>query len=100
MVGTYPVDGRPARALRIDSVTRLNEAGLIGVNDGLYTIAHTEFGEDAGDVGLDGTFGEVEVCSDLSVGHAGGDESQHLGFTVGQRFDGSTTGAPARRSES
>jgi hypothetical protein len=38
----------------------------VGVDDGLHTVAQVEFGEDAGDVGLDGLLADHEVCGDLA----------------------------------
>jgi len=32
-------------------------------------------------VGLDGGFAEVELCGDLGVGQAGGDQPQDFGFS-------------------
>ena len=45
----------------------LHDAELSGAEGGLGAIADVEFGEDVGDVVLDGAFGEVEAISDFLV---------------------------------
>src|SRR4051794_4631499 len=60
------------------------EAGLVGVDDGLGSVAEVELGEEVGDVGLDGRFADDELGGDLGVGVAAGDEFEHLELARGQ----------------
>src|SRR5918995_3155738 len=46
------------------------QAGFVGDDDGLDAVAEGEFGEDAGDVGLDGRFGQLEAGGQLGAGPA------------------------------
>ena len=39
-----------------------------------------EFGEDVGEVRLDGGFADVEACGDVAVGVSGADEFEDLDF--------------------
>ncbi len=56
----------------------LNEARLVGEDDGLGAVVEVELGEDARDVGLDGGVAYDELAGDVGVGHAAGDEPEHF----------------------
>jgi hypothetical protein len=57
----------------------------VGVDHGVDAVAQVEFGQDPGDVGLDGFVSDVEVATDLDVAVAGGNEQQHLVLPGGER---------------
>jgi hypothetical protein len=59
---------------------RSHEAAAIGHCDGLGPALHSELAEDVAQVGLDGVFGEVELCGDLAVGSTVCQLLQHLAF--------------------
>src|SRR6266542_2484240 len=59
--------------------------------------ADAEFGEDARDVCLDGSFGEPEPARDAAVGAALGHEREHLAFPWGER--GQLVGRAERAEE-
>ena len=48
-------------------VAGLDEAGLVGEDDGLGAVVEVEFGEDACDVGFDGGVADDECACDLGV---------------------------------
>ena len=75
------------------SVAWGDEAGFIGQDDGLDAIAEREFGQDPGDVGLDGGFGKGQRRRDLAVGQATADVLEDLYLAGGQRLD--LFGSPA-----
>src|SRR5918995_3275807 len=78
------------------------QAGFVGDDDGLDAVAEGEFGEDAGDVGLDGRFGQLEAGGEFGVGQALGQQLQYLEFAGGQRgqvaMDRGRVGVPAGES--
>jgi hypothetical protein len=47
-----------------------DEAGFVGQHDGLYAVAQVEFGQDSGDVCLDGVLADDELSGDLVVRQA------------------------------
>ena len=55
-----------------------DEAGLVGQDNGLYTVAEPEFGQDVGDVGFDGGLAEEEFPADFGVGFSGGDRGKDV----------------------
>src|SRR4051794_31076037 len=63
---------------------RFDESGLVGVDDGLCSVAEVEFGVDACDVGLDGRVADDELRGDLGVGVAAGDELEYLELARGE----------------
>ena len=54
---------------------------------GLSTVAQRELHQHTADVRLDRLLGDDQVGGDLDVGHAAGDEGQHLGLAVGQAVE-------------
>jgi hypothetical protein len=65
-------------------VTRLDQAGFVGQDDGLGPVVEAEFGEQVGEVGFYRRFTEEQRAGDLLVGSAPGNESEHLQFPVSQ----------------
>ena len=61
-----------------------DQAGLVGEHDSLRPVAQAQLHEDAADVSFGGLFGDDEGGADLRVGHAAGDEGQHLGLARSQ----------------
>ena len=61
-----------------------DEPGLVCEHDGLDAVAEAEFLEDVRDVCLDGRLADVELCADLRVGQAGGDESEDVLLSCGE----------------
>ena len=53
----------------------MDESAFVGEDDGLGAVVEVEFGEDAGDVGLDRCVAEDELAGDAVVGEAAGDEA-------------------------
>src|SRR6266545_3989428 len=72
--------GGYVRSIRTGTYARpdLEKALVFGVEGGLGTVAQPEPGEDPRDVVLDRALAEVEPAGDLTVGRAGGDQSQDL----------------------
>src|SRR3954452_418225 len=76
--GRWPAAAR-ARAWLGGVVTAgLDQAGLVGDDDGLGPVAHGELGEEVGDVGLDGRVADDELAGDLAVRAAAADQLEHL----------------------
>jgi len=61
-----PIEGGTSIARPVSSPV-LHDAELTGAESGLGAIADVEFGEDVGDVVLDGAFGEVEAIGDFLI---------------------------------
>src|SRR5215469_4929466 len=86
--GGYTLSGRicrreyapPPKGL----ATWSDQAGLVGQDDGLDSVAEVELGEYAPDVNFDSSFGQVQVVSDLTVGSPGGKLHEDGLFTVGE----------------
>jgi hypothetical protein len=64
---------------------RLDDAGLVGQDDGLDPVAQAELGEQVADVGFHGGVADEEVGGDLGVGEAAGEPQQDVVFPGGQR---------------
>src|SRR5215211_8234880 len=87
--------GRDAgrRALRCcpggspSALSGLNEAGLVGEDDGLDAVAEAEFLQEARDMCLDGRVADDELLGDLGVGEAAREEPQDLELAGGQLGD-------------
>ena len=62
-----PVRRASAGAVCCLVAARLDEAGLVGEDDGLGAVVEVELGEDACDVGFDGGFADDEFAGDLGV---------------------------------
>ncbi len=52
----------------------LDQAGLVGQDDGLHAVAQAQLAQQAVNVGLDCCLGQVKARGDLGVGQAFGDE--------------------------
>jgi hypothetical protein len=74
---------RPS-AGRLSAVTGPDDAVLVGVDGDLHPVAQIEFGEDAGDVALDGGLAEAEPGGDLGVGQALGDQPDDVEFAFAE----------------
>ena len=61
---------------------RGDEAGLVGEDDQLGSVAGSELDHGAGDVGLRGHRADEEAFSDLGVRHPDGDELHHLALAA------------------
>ena len=86
------VPGRPATAPRLPTVgdredqegARRDQAGLVGEDHRLHAVAQPQLGEHVADVGLDRRLADHQLGGDLRVGHALGDQPQHLQLPLGQ----------------
>src|SRR5580704_13721824 len=81
-----------------------DQAGFVGEDDGLGSVAEAELGQDAADVGLGGLHGDNQAAADFGVGHAARDQPEYLGFLLGQCVqrgrdrrvtDGASSASPA-----
>src|ERR1700730_11600180 len=72
----------------------MNEAGLVGEDNGLRTVTEPKLHQDAAYVGLDGLFRDDKVAGYFSVRHATGNQGEHFGLPFGQAFEVLTAGAP------
>ena len=83
----YDVDEKSsARHVRAPGAQDASVAEQAGrQNSGLRPSLQAKFGEQAGDVVLDGFLGQEQVLPDLPVGHAVGDAGQDLALLLGQR---------------
>jgi hypothetical protein len=61
-----------------------DQAGLVCKDDGLDAVAEVELGKYASDVDFDGSFGQVQVVSDLTVGSPGGELDEDSLFPIGE----------------
>ena len=84
--GTAPLPLRqlPGIASGQGLAARCDQAGLIGQDDGLDAVAEVELGQYASDVDLDGSFGQVQVVGDLTVGSPGGEPDEDGLFPIGE----------------
>jgi hypothetical protein len=73
----------------------LDQAGLVGQDDGLGAVVQAELGENPRDVGLDGGITEERLASDVGVGHAAGEQAHDLQLAGGEIGQG--VGLAARR---
>jgi hypothetical protein len=60
------------------------QAGFVGKDDGLKTVAQVELGQYPADVDLHGARGQVQAGGDLGIGQADGDESEDVLLTAGE----------------
>src|SRR5438105_1378404 len=65
-------------------VARCDQPGFVDEHDGLDVVAEAEFGQYPSDVDLDGSFGQVQVGGDLTVGSPGGELDEDRLFPVGE----------------
>lgn len=87
-----PADGCLAVA-HLGCGQRLSDAdqvGLEGKEDQLYAVASLCFCDEIADMGLDGGHRQPELVADLLVGQTLCDESQHLGFAIGEQVEDSS----------
>jgi hypothetical protein len=63
LLGTLPASRRSAASV----ITRLDQAGLVGEDDGLGPVAKAELGKQVGEVGLHRRFTEEQRAGDLLV---------------------------------
>ena len=63
---------------------RRDQAGLVREDDGLDPVAQAQLGEHVADVGLHRRLAHDQLCGDLRVGHALGDQPEHLQLALGQ----------------
>src|SRR5271163_1110778 len=75
-------------------LTGADQAALVGEDDGLSAVAQRELHQHAADVRLDRLLGDYQVGRDLAVGHAAGEEAQHLGLAIGQTIEVLAAGGP------
>lgn len=66
------------------SLAGLDQAAFVGEDNGLSPVSQREFFEDSADVRLDGLFSQEQVCRDLGVRSAAGDQDEDLGLPRGQ----------------
>src|SRR5919112_1589662 len=61
-------------------------AGLVGPHGDLDAVSGAEFSHEAGEVGFDGAWGDVELAGDLIVGAALGYRHEDFLLAGGERF--------------
>src|SRR5690242_12379929 len=71
---------------------RRDEAGFVGVDDGLDAVAQAELLQDLGHVGLGGRLADHQLAADLRVGQAADEQVEHLALARGQLADGRRDG--------
>ena len=72
--GGHPYwDVRGQRTLA--ALAGFDKSAFVGEHSELDAVAEVEFGEDSGEVGLDGRFAEIPLTGDLGVGQSLCDES-------------------------
>src|ERR1700689_3465224 len=57
---------------------------VVGIADGLSSVAGTDFPEQMVDVAFDSGFGDVQVVGDVGVGEAAGDGPEDVGLAGGE----------------
>src|SRR5215469_18354504 len=72
------------RRRRWSLVAWLDEAGLVGEDYGLDTVAEVELGQYPPDMDLDGSLGQVHLAGDFAVGQPGGEPGEDGPFPVGE----------------
>src|SRR5262249_60362962 len=70
----------------------LDEAGLVGQDDGLDAVAEVKLGQYPPDVDLDGSLGQVQFTGDLAVGEPGGEPGEDGPVPVGEPAERGMTG--------
>ena len=60
---------------------------FLGINRRLSAVAQTESPEDIGDVVLNSPLADEELCPDLAIARAGGEQAYYLALTRRQLFD-------------
>lgn len=75
---------RPLGSDALSGPSWRDQAGFVGEDRQLHTVAHVEFVEAAGDVGLHGGLTEVELVADVGVGLALRDRGDDLALAVGE----------------
>src|SRR5262252_11035247 len=85
------VKARPVAAVSYAWAGRsawLDEAGFVGRDDELRAVAGAELGQQAANVGLGGSHGDVQGLGDLVVGQAAADQGEYFAFPVGDPVQG------------
>src|SRR5580700_8197020 len=79
--------------------TGLDQAGLVGEDDGLDPVPQSQLGQDPGHVGLDRGLAERQRGRQLGVAQAAPDQAEHLQFTWRQRGQIRAVTSGIRRGE-
>ena len=64
---------------------REDEAGLVGVDDGLHAVAQVQLGQHVGHVGLHRRLAQHERAGDLAVRQSPAQQHEHLALAGGQQ---------------
>lgn len=79
------VYGCSAPCVPLGRTVALDRSGLVREDDRLDPVAELELGQDAGDVGLDGRFRQVQPGGEFGVAQAVGEQAQHFELARGER---------------
>jgi hypothetical protein len=81
-----PLNPRNRPASRAQAFATSNAAGLMGPHGDFDAVSGAEFSHEAGEVGFDGAWGDVELAGDLIVGAALGYRHEDFLLAGGEGF--------------
>ncbi len=87
--------GRSVRGLTTPCRLR-DQPGLVGEHGELHPVPQRELGQQPRHVRLHGRLAEEQLGADRGVGHAAGDQAEHVELTLAQVGEGRQVGRPAR----